>query len=814
MKKLHLICNAHIDPVWQWTWDEGIASAIATFKSAADLADEFDYIFCHGESLLYEAIEKSDPELFERIRALVRCGKWKITGGWYLQPDVLMPSGETILRHISVGRSYFKEKFDTVPTVAINFDSFGHSVGLVQLLKKTGHIGYIACRPNSSQFDYPSRFYEWRAPDGSSLIATETLSYNSALGKATQKITRCACGESAAMLGSDIESTGNLSTEDVDYVLWGVGNHGGGPSRKDLADIAALNIPDVQHFHSTPEALFGDDVRIGGVVEGSLVTCMPGCYTSMARVKQGYKRTESLFYAIERMISAAALSGVRLDLAPLAEAQKRLLLTTFHDSLPGTLVEEAEAEVLATLGSVERTLRDYRTDAFLALTLSERVASEGEYPILVFNYQPYAYEANIEAEFSLADQNWEDCIYIPHVYDEDGRELPSQMIKEASTLNLDWRKRIIFKGKLSPLGITRFNVRVEAVPLYEKYATRGTTIAKILEDEPLLCAPVGIELYSDTADPWGMSRAELVAMGRDPAPMRLMSEDEVMELFAASEPTPAERIIEKGDIYTAAEAAYTSGKSSAIVQYKLYENEPYVDLKITVEFLDKNKLLRVKIPIPADMRGGEAVGDGPFVWERKPDTEVCYREWLGVKCGDEIFAVINDGCYGGKVEGGYIHLSLIRGAGYCFHPIGERPLYPQDRYLPRIDCGRYTYNVRITRGGVQDIFRTAEEFMRSPYAQNIFPTGSGRSADKGTVCVSGDIITHTVQPLKDGCLIRLYNPSPVSQNCEVTVSSTTACATLAPHEVATVIYDGERLSTAQGTIPLASYDRGVLLDQE
>ena len=101
-KKLHLICNAHIDPVWQWTWDEGVSAAIATFKSACDLADEFDFIFCHNESILYEQIENICPELFERIKNLVAQGKWKIMGGWYIQPDCLMPNGESIIRHIQV----------------------------------------------------------------------------------------------------------------------------------------------------------------------------------------------------------------------------------------------------------------------------------------------------------------------------------------------------------------------------------------------------------------------------------------------------------------------------------------------------------------------------------------------------------------------------------------------------------------------------------------------------------------------------------------------------------------------------------------
>lgn len=127
MKELHLICNAHLDPIWQWEWEEGAAAAISTFRSAADLAEEFDYIFCHNEVTLYKYIEEYAPTLFDRIKELVRKGKWHIMGGWYLQPDCNMPSGESFVRQIKMGQKYFYEKFGVKPTTAINFDSFGHS---------------------------------------------------------------------------------------------------------------------------------------------------------------------------------------------------------------------------------------------------------------------------------------------------------------------------------------------------------------------------------------------------------------------------------------------------------------------------------------------------------------------------------------------------------------------------------------------------------------------------------------------------------------------------------------------------------------
>ena len=124
-KRVHLICNAHLDPVWQWEWEEGVAAAVSTFRTAADLCEEFDgFIFNHNEAVLYAWVEEYEPELFRRIQRLVKEGKWHIMGGWYLQPDCNMPSGESFVRQILIGKSYFREKFGVEPSTAINFDPF------------------------------------------------------------------------------------------------------------------------------------------------------------------------------------------------------------------------------------------------------------------------------------------------------------------------------------------------------------------------------------------------------------------------------------------------------------------------------------------------------------------------------------------------------------------------------------------------------------------------------------------------------------------------------------------------------------------
>ncbi len=225
MKKLHLICNSHIDPVWMWDWEEGLGEAISTFYQAEQFLREYDYIFNHNEALLYEFVEEKDPELFKAILEQVKAGKWHIMGGWYLQPDCNLPSGEAFVRQISLGRSYFQEKFGIRPTTAINFDSFGHSVGLVQILKKCGFDSYLFCRPMPEMLALPAREFVWVGKDGSrvkaSRVEDESI-YCSGFGTALTDIQRKAavCEDS-----------------DVGVALWGVGNHGGLPSRKDLNDV-------------------------------------------------------------------------------------------------------------------------------------------------------------------------------------------------------------------------------------------------------------------------------------------------------------------------------------------------------------------------------------------------------------------------------------------------------------------------------------------------------------------------------------------------------------------------------------------------
>ena len=143
-KSVEIICKNYgkIGGIWfDGMWD-------STFRVAADFCEKYDgFIFNHNESILYEWVEEYEPALFERIQKLVKEGKWRIMGGWYLQPDCVMPSGESFIRQIEVGNQYFEEKFGVKSETAVNFDPFGHNRGLVQILTKKGYENYVFVRP-------------------------------------------------------------------------------------------------------------------------------------------------------------------------------------------------------------------------------------------------------------------------------------------------------------------------------------------------------------------------------------------------------------------------------------------------------------------------------------------------------------------------------------------------------------------------------------------------------------------------------------------------------------------------------------------
>lgn len=793
-KRVHLICNAHIDPIWQWDWQEGVSAVLSTFKSAVNLAEKYDYIFCHNEVTVYKYVEEYAPELFEKIKQLVKEGKWHIIGGWYLQPDDNMPSGESFVRQIQMGMAYFEEKFGVRPITGFNVDAFGHTRGMVQIMKKCGQDNLIVVRPYVYEQKLECNQFIWEGFDGSTLkVFRAPEGYNTPLGK------------SAAAITERLEYRTN---EEVSCILWGVGNHGGGPSDKDLGDLKDLMESDTEYeiMHSTPERFF-DEINPSYRVTESLRISMPGCYTSSIGVKQGHIALENELYLTEIMCSVAAAKGLmEYPSQELSNCFEDLLNAEFHDVLPGSCVKAGEENgyMLLKHGLLDATR--LKTRAYFALIKEQEAAKEGEYPIVVFNPHPYAIQENIECEFMLADQNWSETEYMHiHVLDGD-KPVVNQTVKEESNINLDWRKKVIFQAELPPMSMKRYSVYLEQRErtalsdrdecfLYDdghKYVEidKNTGLLKSyrLDGVEYVKDGFSLQMFDDNPDPWGMAPSQLERLGSNPESFTLAKNPQ-----GVFEGMKSIQVIEDGDIYLGIEAFFEKDHSMARVEYRIYKNNDDVDVNVTLFFQDINKIVKIALPVPG---GEKAVGQTAFGTEElyHDGRENISQRFTAVEKDGTYVTLLDSSCYGGHYEDGTLYLSLVRGTTYCAHPIRERQLIPTDRYTKKMDQSEQNYAFRLTVCKEQELERKATEFNRKPYAVNVFPMGTDCKETPFDVQISDkDIVLATMKKAdkRDGYILRLVNNFSDFRQTEVKVGDAVCSVNFGKYEVKTLFYNGQ-----------------------
>ncbi|HOK89463.1 MAG TPA: glycoside hydrolase family 38 C-terminal domain-containing protein [Candidatus Hydrogenedentes bacterium] len=755
MKRLYLLCNAHLDPVWLWEWQEGAAEAISTFRVAADLCEAFDgFIFNHNEAVLYEWIQEYDPGLFARIQRLVREGKWRIMGGWFLQPDCNMPSGESFIRQARYGLRYFEKHFGVRPKVAINFDPFGHSRGLVQLLVKTGYEGYLFGRPGQEDCELPDADFVWEGLDGSRIPAHRFLEwYNSQLGKARQK---------AEMF---LEKHGQ---REIGLMLWGVGNHGGGPSRKDLSDLSELmaEVDKTEIVHASAEDYFQARAALDiprEIVAKSLNPWAVGCYVSQVRIKQAHRRLEQMLYAVEKATAVATMAGLaaaRPDM--LASAERDLLLSEFHDILPGSSIQPVEEWVLRVTGHGIELLEREQARLFFALCSRQRRAEEGTIPVMAWNPHPWPVEGVFEVEFNLADANWDEELSVPGLK-LNGEEIPCQCEKELSNVPLDWRKRLVFQATLPPMEVTRFDAFIreresgprkpsEAVtaPLTLGNDTMSAVVDPVsgtvqdlsLDGVSVLGAnSLALRVLADDEDPWGMTRHGWTDIQGQFVPL---SPEEAGWLCGKKDLVDPVRVIENGPVRTVVEILSGWGHSRAVTRLAVPRRGNWIDVHVRLYWMEKNAM--VKLALPMAFEDGEHWGQIVFGREKFDGVpmERVHQQWTAVRSRGKgvMAACLNNGVYGCDFRDGVLGVSLLRSPAYSGHPIFDREITPPGRFTPRIDQGERQFYFRIHVGRSENLFprldRLALEINQPPMVLSFFPSGEGGEPPRAGVWLEGD----------------------------------------------------------------------------
>lgn len=786
MKKVYLVCNAHLDPVWLWQRAEGMAEAMATFRIAADFCEKYDdFVFNHNESVLYEWVMENEPELFERIKRLVKQGKWRIMSGWYLQPDVVMPSGESIIRQIRVGNEFFKEHFGEIPKTAIGFDAFGHSRGLVQILKKCGYENYAYLRPRDKECGP----FIWEGFDGSKINTLKLYEwYNTPKGEAVNRIENYVA---------------DFPNREVNCVTWGIGNHGGGPSEKDFLDITdfANNCKDFEFVHSDFDTYFNElDKTKLEVLDESLTHCMVGCYTSMVRVKQAHRNLENRLSLCERMLCQ---SKVDYSKEMLLEAEKALLFSEFHDVLPGSAIKKVEDDALNLLGYGAEITDRLISKAFFKLCKGQKRANDGEIPILIYNPHPFEVEGDFDVEFQMAEQNDpNNGIYNVYVRNELGEFIPSQLEQEDSAHGSDWRKKVSFHTTLKPMGITRLDCVLKCEKdfvsikpytendehiilkndfLEAKISKKTGLIESFVKDGKNMLNSLKIKAYKDNADPWGM----LV--------------DEYSEVIGEFTLNKGVRVIENGDVRTKVQADFKWNKSYAVVTYIFSKNSKHFDIDVKMLTNDENTMFKMVFDTTLD-KDSKALGQTMFGTEtlKKEGKEVVFQKWCGLKNDSQNFNIINCGTYGGSFYDNEIRISLLRTPVYSAHPVDYKgvELAPDNRIYNHIDMGERDFSFRIS-ANEEYVDYEAEKFNIKPYVLSFFPLGMGEKTETPIVLNNKNIIVSAYKNERNTDLIRLFNSSSIKQNVTVYFGKEDFDICFNPFEVKTFIKKENDLDETQ-----------------
>ena len=169
-KKLYVIANSHMDPIWLWRLREGRSTWLNTCRSVVRMLKKYPFLkFCRSSSSCYEWIEACDPALFAGIRELVDAGRWELVGGWVEQSDTIITPGEVLFRQAEFGKRYFRERFGKEVRIGYSVDSFGQNAGLPKILNATGFDRYVFMRPMAEEKSMPYLF-RWRGDDGSEVV--------------------------------------------------------------------------------------------------------------------------------------------------------------------------------------------------------------------------------------------------------------------------------------------------------------------------------------------------------------------------------------------------------------------------------------------------------------------------------------------------------------------------------------------------------------------------------------------------------------------------------------------------------------------
>ena len=790
LKHFYFVGNAHIDPVWMWRWQEGSCEAKHTLRSVLDRMKEFpEFVFVCGASQVFEWVEEFDPAMFEEIKARVQEGRFVIVGGWYVQPDCNLPSGEGFARHSLYGQRYFKEKFGVTARTGYNVDSFGHNANIPQILRKSGMDQYVALRPGPHEKELPSHVLRWRSPDGSEVLYSRILrAYMTTYSLIDVKGNLRENVVDADELLFRMQEVDDLASDDCDSALlfFGVGNHGGGPTTQNLKSIRQLKeahpelelrISDVRDFFDDQRKRY-DEIP---VLEDDLQHHAAGCYSAVSAIKKGVRKAENAMYAAENYaLLARNVMGKKMPShEAFAKVWKNILFAHFHDSMGGcsakSVYEDEDIFLKETLAMAQRTENNALQS--LSWRIGTADGSKG-IPVVVFNPHPFA----IEPLVTISKR-------IERLYDDGGNEVPSQIVRSEDSR---CRKKLgdtVFKAKVPALGWATYWFRgaipqqgftpyyypdtavkpeyeaaawVETLPSGNEY-TRDREL--VLENKYLRVEFQKHTGYITSIFDKASGKEQLKGLGAVPvvldeygydtwAHAKTYWDKQVGQFMDAHITT-----LENGPIRARIKVVSRYNDSVLTQYFTLHQDSRQLEVEAKLDWHEKHKMLKLRFDT-AFTENPHAFYEIPFgVFERPCNgEEEPGQSWIAVKQGSEGLALLNDSKYSYSIKDASLNLTVCRSPYYIDHARGDQ----DDAESEYTDQGEQTFRYALlpmSGCGWGEVTRAAR-LLNQPVTVIVENNHAGElpTALTGLSCDAANIIVTAFKRSEDGCgtVLRAY----------------------------------------------------------
>ncbi len=789
-KKFYLIANAHLDPVWQWRVPEGLSLVKSTFRSALDRMNEFpDYTFTSACAGYYKYIKLSEPEMFKEIQQRVKEGRWAIVGGMWVQPDCNIPSGEAFCRHMLYSQKFFKENFGFTVKTGYNVDSFGHNGMLPQLLKKSGIDNYVYQRPDN-RLEKPNLPFEnlhlWQSPDGSIIN----------------------CFHIPDGYGGNVEQE---RLDDHYYnknqpmmVFFGVGNHGGGPSKVHLRTADEL-IKNGNFKYSVPDEYFEEtkDVHMPLVSE-DLQHHASGCYSANSRIKELNRRAETELVTAEKIdVLANMLTGSAVHSSELEKAWERVMFNQFHDILAGCSIKEAYSDAESAFGFARETALGINTFAaqriswrikttdFLDADVSEMRArmwyrnGEGS-PMVVFN--PHSFPVKSIAQFG--DQG------VSKVLDSNGKEVRLQKVRAPYT-DGDHVNKTIFEAEIPAYGYAVYYLYHWDENAIKEY---GTDL--IASDNSLQNSKVRVIFDKET----GAVTSYILKKNNTEFASELLGKAVVCDDSAND--TWGHRVfdynidigyfgdgtlelIENGPVRATIKSVVKYGNSVLTRYYSLYSNSDKLTVRTVLDLDEQYK--SVKLSFKADVNNSTVTYSMPYGFIEKDANgqEEPSHAWCDICDNDgKGIALLNTSKYSFCSIGNDLRMMIARSCAYLDH-FGQ---HSRDGEMEFLDKGvqEFTYEIVPHTNKINSELFRMSEVLNNPLQthQETHHDGNLPQVYSALMVDKENIIVTAVKQAEngDGIIMRIVETDGKPTNATVDFTAVNAKFTMSwkPQEIKTI----------------------------